>query len=836
MFDTTTDEADAALWCIPPDGPHDEWVRTGMAYHDAGGNFKTWNDWSSGAASYDLSKARDAWKSFKPGGGVGAGTLFYTASRYGYTRSGPPPDRALIEARKAQAAADKLAHDAQEALQHADAARAAELLIKAAPPAPESHAYLVKRGVKPHGTMMDKAGNLLVPMRDTDRKLWNVERIDPADTKNKKGLPGGRRTGLYFGMGKPEGVLIVCEGFATGASLHEATGHAVAVAFTAGNLMAVAQALRTKYPALRIVIAADDDVATNGNPGMTKATEAARAVDGFLAVPNFGAVRPDGATDFNDLHQIDGAAAVVACIKAAVQVSTTFQVLTSAKGVQTFPPIDGDGAEGLGTAWPTPEPFSLQNDGQPYPLDALPTLAREAVEEVVGFVKAPVALAASSALSALSVAVQGLYDVERAPGLQGSCSLFMLSIAESGERKTTCDGFFKQALETHQREETERLKPMVDAHRADLDVWEAKKAGLKEAVKSAVKSGQSTHDLESDMRNMEAAKPQPVRVPTLVRGDDTPENLSWELMHGWPSAGVLSSEAGVVFGSHGMGGDSVTRNLALLNVLWDGGSIRTGRRTSDTYTLEGARLTMGLLVQDVTLRTFFDKSKGLARGTGFLARFLVAWPTSTMGTRMFTPAPGYDRLGRFTARLLALLRTPPNIDDMGRLTTVTLSLTHEAHVMWVKFHDQIEGMLGADGELQDVKDVASKIADNAARLACLFHVLESGAGAVSLDAMARGAKLATWHLTEAQRFLGQFALPRETEKAVRLDAWLLAWCQRERTDRVGTRDAQRLGPLRDKTAMDSAVAELVDMGRVRTERDGRKRLIVVNPALLEVAP
>lgn len=841
MFDTTTDtsEAVAALWAIPPDLPHDDWVRVGMAAHAAGIEFDEFDGWSRAAENYSLSAARDTWKSFRHGGGVGAGTLFHIAGEHGHTRSGPPPDPAVIEARKAKAAAEQAAHDAARDREQADAAKAAELALKASTPAPADHPYLTAKRIKPHGLRADGV-NLLVPMRDTGGNLHSLQRIAPDG--DKRFQPGGRVKGCYFGLGKlagPDGPLIVCEGVATGASIHEATCQAVAVAFNVGNLLSVAQALRAKYPGLRIILAADDDAQTPGNPGLSKATEAARAVGGLLAVPDFGADRPDKATDFNDLHQIAGAGDVLACINAAAPVAKLGQAIASTSPTRgpTFPPLDdGDGAEQLGTAWPTPEPFTRESEAQPYPLDALPTIAREAVEEVVGFVKAPVALAASSALSALSVAVQGLYDVERAPGLKGPCSLFMLSIAESGERKTTCDGFFKRALETHQREETERLKPMVDTRRADLDVWEAKKAGLKEAIKSAVKSGQSTRELETEMRNLEADKPLPVRVPTLVRGDDTPENLSWELMHGWPSAGVLSSEAGVVFGSHGMGSDSVTRNLALLNVLWDGGSIRTGRRTSETYTLEGARLTMGLLVQEVTLRTFFDKSKGLARGTGFLARFLVAWPMSTMGTRMFTPAPGYDRLSKFTARLLELLRTPPSIDDMGRLTTVTLSLTHEAHALWVQFHDQIEGMLGADGELQDVKDVASKIADNAARLACLFHVLESGAGAVSVDAVARGAKLATWHLIEAQRFLGQFALPPETEKAMRLDAWLLARCQREGVDRVRTQVAQQLGPLRDKSALDAALGEMVEMGRVRMATDGKKRLIVVNPALLGVTP
>jgi hypothetical protein len=497
-----------------------------------------------------------------------------------------------------------------------------------------------------------------------------------------------------------------------------------------------------------------------------------------------------------------------------------------------FPPLDDDAA----TVWPTPEPFTRHAEPQPYPLDALPVAMREAVEEVVGFVKAPIALAAGSALSALSVAVQGLYDVERAPGLKGPCSLYMLSIAESGERKTTCDGFFKRALEQHQREKTDAMKPHLDDYKADLAVWEAKKAGVLDAIKKATKSGEDTRQFEADMRTLEGSKPKPVRIPTLIRGDDTPENLGWSLMREWPSAGVLSSEAGVVFGGHAMGGDSQTRNLALLNVLWDGCSLKVGRRTSESFTIEGVRLTMGLLVQEVTLRTFFDKSKGLARGTGFLARFLVAWPASTMGTRHFTQAPTWQCLDTFTQRLLSLLRTEPSIDDEGRLSTVTLSLSHEARAIWVQFHDAIETMLAPNGELADVKDVASKVADNAARLACLLHVFENGAGAVGVQAMASGAKLATWHLTEAQRFLGQFALPPEMDKAMRLDAWLLAWCKQTNTRQVSTRDTQQLGPLRDKPTLTTALAELVDMGRVRLVTDGKRKLIEVNPALLEASP
>ncbi|MBV6274223.1 DUF3987 domain-containing protein [Alcaligenaceae bacterium CGII-47] len=136
---------------------------------------------------------------------------------------------------------------------------------------------------------------------------------------------------------------------------------------------------------------------------------------------------------------------------------------------------------------------------------------------------------------------------------------------------------------------------------------------------------------------------------------------------------------------------------------------------------------MGLQVQESTLRASLDKTKGLMRGTGFLARFLVAWPESTMGTRLYTEAPDWSKLQALNARMTELLQNPLSIDDDGRLTTITLALSQQAHAAWVQFQNAIEKQLRQDGELQDVKDVASKTADNAARLAALFHVFERGA-------------------------------------------------------------------------------------------------------------
>ena len=144
------------------------------------------------------------------------------------------------------------------------------------------HDYLTRKGIQAHGAKIED-DKLLIPMRDTSGATHSLQTITPDGIKMF--MSGGRVKGCYFAIGKPKGALIVCEGFATGASIHECTGHAVAVAFNAGNLEAVAVALRNKYPTLKIIIAADDDHQTPNNPGMTKATAAVQATGGILAVP-----------------------------------------------------------------------------------------------------------------------------------------------------------------------------------------------------------------------------------------------------------------------------------------------------------------------------------------------------------------------------------------------------------------------------------------------------------------------------------------------------------------------------------------------------------------------
>jgi putative DNA primase/helicase len=337
----TPDTIRAALSHIPPYLPRDEWARVGMAikseFSDETG-YDLFFYWSQPADSFNAKACRDAWKSFKAGGGVTIGTLLYLAKSHGFElpkdgqRATPLTPEALAERQRQQDQARER-EQAETRQRHEAAASEAARQWASASDAGQSP-YLERKGVKAHGLRFADAV-LLVPLHDGTGELWNLQSIHSSG--EKRFLPGGRKSGLWHMLGTvvdvdagagdrsadaatDAPVILLSEGYATAATLHEATGWPVAVAFDAGNLGKVAHALRQRYPTALLVLCGDDDQATQtktgNNPGRGKATAAAGAVQGLAVFP---VDLPEGGSDFNDMHQAHGLAAVRACVLAAVQ-------------------------------------------------------------------------------------------------------------------------------------------------------------------------------------------------------------------------------------------------------------------------------------------------------------------------------------------------------------------------------------------------------------------------------------------------------------------------------------------------------------------------------------
>jgi putative DNA primase/helicase len=315
-----------ALYCVPAD-EREIWLRVGMALmSELGDNgFFIWNKWSQTSASYNEKTALAVWKSFKPGK-ISIATLFYIAAQNGWKYDGeisltPAEIVQREEAKRAMYLAwmNRQSIIERRQMLKADLARA---IWNAAKPC-KGHPYLEIKGINPHGLRVGNwplwrkdgsswlkssiPGALLVPMSDPMCVPMGVENLQAIWAETPQGLsssklflPGAKKSGLFHVIGEPTPTILIPEGLATGKTLFQQSGFQTFVAFDCGNLKAVAKIVRKSNPSAKIVICADNDRNTPGNPGITKAREAALAVNGFISIPVF----PEGSegTDFNDLH------------------------------------------------------------------------------------------------------------------------------------------------------------------------------------------------------------------------------------------------------------------------------------------------------------------------------------------------------------------------------------------------------------------------------------------------------------------------------------------------------------------------------------------------------
>ena len=351
---TSFEQVAQALGFISPATGRDEWVKIGMAIKSefpSEDGFALFDGWSQGGENYKASSAAATWQSINTGGGITIATLFKQALANGWqpadtlqaemNRPAGPARSQQVEAAATQAAQQEAQNKAQNKAQKASlklakqeqtAAQAVEMWLAGTPDTLSP--YLKRKGVASHGLRTLSNGVLLVPLVDEDGKLWNLQRIlpqmpDNADT-DKFYLKDGRKSGLFHVIGEIQAQrpVLFAEGYATAASLYEATGHPVVVTFDSGNLVNVAKLFRGFYPDQPMLVCGDDDVANTHNTGRSKAMEAASAIQAALVFP-----LAQGFTgkDFNDLHGQFGREQGTALIQGLVDQAMSLTVPTTAR-------------------------------------------------------------------------------------------------------------------------------------------------------------------------------------------------------------------------------------------------------------------------------------------------------------------------------------------------------------------------------------------------------------------------------------------------------------------------------------------------------------------------
>ncbi len=458
-------------------------------------------------------------------------------------------------------------------------------------------------------------------------------------------------------------------------------------------------------------------------------------------------------------------------------------------------------------------------EGKLYPLDALPSIAAQAVRQYQAYGQQPIALVACSALTAMCYATQGLADVARDNFLTSPLSLNIIVVAESGERKSAADRIFMREVQQWERERADKRQVEIEEANEALALFAEKEKALLAAVRRHTGKPGKQDDLsraEHALMELRKNKPKELLPFQALFEDTNQQTLAVHLAEGHPVAGLISDEAGIVIGGNGMSHENAMQFLTFNNRMWDGAPYKRNRLTAQGARIVGRRLNTSLMMQSTVLRELLGIKDGQSRGTGFLARALFTQPASTKGTRLYKAPPNISFMEPFNRRIRELLELPLPVEDEKtmRLVPPLLSLSEPAKFSWVCYHNQVEAELGASGRFAIVDDFAAKSAENAVRLAAVFHVFEQGTtGEISLGTMTRAITVANWHLRETLRVFSDMDTPEPLANARTLLAWLLS----RDTDDFTTADIGQYAPrrsLRKKAKWEPALKLLIEHGYV----------------------
>jgi hypothetical protein len=257
------------------------------------------------------------------------------------------------------------------------------------------------------------------------------------------------------------------------------------------------------------------------------------------------------------------------------------------------------------------------------PIAALPEVMRAAVVEYRAFGQQPLALVTTSALPSVSLAAQHLADVQRGPELSGPISVNTMTIAVSGERKTSADRACTSGLRAH--EDAIRARAGEDLIRQRVAMMDYKlrhdalEARLKEARKGKT-TGKGVDAIIQALEDLNLAAPVAPPERVMFHSDSTAERLVLDLAAGWPSSSVWSNEGGIIAGGHSMHDETAMATIALLNCLWDAQPYRRRRAKAESAELRRVRVTCSIMVQPIVFRDLVSLAGGAVRGMGLFAR------------------------------------------------------------------------------------------------------------------------------------------------------------------------------------------------------------------------
>lgn len=631
-----------------------------------------------------------------------------------YTPSETKTQRESTERRKQEEIAEQNA-----------VAKKAQEIWDAAPAADSNHPYIISKRIEPLGLRTYK-DSLIVPVT-LDKKIWSLQFIksDPDGEEFLKFfMPNSRVRGCYYSIGKPETIICICEGVATGISIHKATGYAVVVAFSCGSLAAVAEYIRSKFINSVLLICADDDA-----PGLKAAKKAAELINGIIVTPVFDHDRPEKASDFNDMATLYGLGQVKTIIDAAC--APTSNVIPNENSSKK-------------SSLPLPDPLPSV---MPFNPEMLPEALRGFVMDVSNRQQSPPDFVAVTALCALS-AVLGRKVLMRpkqnddwtvTPNLWGAI-IGRPSAMKSPSMKAALTPLYKLEEKFSGQYDAEKKQYSIDTAFNELD-QQATKKSAKDKHKDGDRDGART-ELQ---KTVSLAQP-PIRKRLIVN-DTTVEKLG-ELLNENPNGLALVRDelSGWIAK---MQREEFQAERAFYLECFDGNSKYTYDRIG-RGTIEISSCTLSVIggIQPSKISSLINKAMSGVSDDGLIQRLqLVVWPDDHKNWLWVDQSPDAHAFKCYEQIFLDC----HNLHNDDTYLQEFLHFTPEAQALFVEWMQEINS-IARSGDIHPVLEShLLKLPQTIASLALIFELINGGRQSVGITATAMALEWADYLKSHAER-------------------------------------------------------------------------------------
>ncbi|HGL6400158.1 TPA: YfjI family protein [Citrobacter koseri] len=406
-----------------------------------------------------------------------------------------------------------------------------------------------------------------------------------------------------------------------------------------------------------------------------------------------------------------------------------------------------------------------------FPFNAFSELLRQTIFDIEDITQAPPEMIASAVLSALSLGCQSLVNVKINDTIVSPVSLYSFVIAESGERKTTVDKLVFKPFHEHDRDVSLQYETQKKEHEVRSKIWNKKENALLKCIDKATIKGLCTVELSGQLEKLYAEKPEPPKARRFIYNNTTPEALQFAMYAHSPHTGLIADEGANILNRQTM------TDFGFINPIWDGGEFQVERKTTPSFTLRDGRITLLVMVQKAIFEGYLKRQGERARGSGFFARCFVLnidENLSTQGQRLIRRQSDHQSgdlkyLNCFYHHMNELVEKSATQHGTGHQTC--LSFEPQAQEAWVRIHNKIERRLGPDGDYETLKDFASKISNNTARVAALLSYWTEGECAIKKEYVENAWLLCEWYMQQAITLFGN--------EEDYYEALLLSWLRRE---------------------------------------------------------